>query len=132
HVCCSASSVGPAGSWSNNVYQHVVMTDSGGAIKAYLNGALQASTTEAALNIPGGNPLSFFLDDSAAEYSSSRVALIRLFDSPLTPGDVTALYNNGSPVDLQLGAAIAPEPGAMSLFAGALCIVAILRRRPGR
>jgi hypothetical protein len=123
---------GPHSSWTNDVYHHVVLSRSAGTVAVYLDGVQEFSGADTVMSIPAGNALSLFLDDSSnVEYSSSRVALIRLFDSPLTSGEVSALFNNGSPLDIQPPAPPtgAPEPTTAALLMAGFGLAGLLRRR---
>jgi hypothetical protein len=94
-------------------------------VSVYLDNTLAISASTTVMNLPGGNPLNFFLDDFATstnEFSSSRVALINLFDAPLSASDVAGLFGNGDP----LGTAT-PEPGSWALLCGGLIL--IVRRK---
>jgi hypothetical protein len=113
--------------WTSNVYHQVVMSVNSGTVSVYLDNTLALSASTAVMNLPGGNPLNFFLDDFATstnEFSSSRVALINLFDTPLSASDVAGLFGNGDP----LGSAT-PEPGSWALLCGGLIL--IVRRKLG-
>lgn len=109
--------------WTNNIYHQVVMSVNAGTVSVYLDNTLALSASTAVMNLPGGNPLDFFLDDFATstnEFSSSRVALINLFDTPLSASDVAALFGNGDP----LGGAATPEPGSWAMLCGGLILIA--------
>jgi hypothetical protein len=107
--------------WTNNIYHQVVLSVDAGTVSVYLDSALALSAPTAVMNLPGGNPLDFFLDDQATgfnEFSSSRVALISLFDAPLSASDVAALFGNGDPL-----ATATPEPGSWALLCGGLILM---------
>ena len=124
---------GPVNSWTNLVYHHVVLTEGGGNVAVYVDGVQDFSGPDTVMIIPAGNALSLFIDDASnVEYSSSKVALVRLFDSTLTQGDVTTLFNNGSPVDLQPPATGTPEPSTAALLTAGLGLGGLLRRRYSR
>jgi hypothetical protein len=92
------------------------MSVDAGTVSVYLDSALALSAPTAVMNLAGGNPLNFFLDDFATgtnEFSSSRVALISLFDTPLSASDVAGLFDNGDPLG-----STTPEPGSWALFGG--------------
>lgn len=122
---------GSSAAWSNNVYHHVVLTDDGTTVKAYLDGVSQFSTTTNLLNLdvdPVNNPnrlMGFFLDNVAGggqgEWSPGKVALIRLWNGVLTDTEAQQLANNP----------FIPEPG-FATVAGLTTIATLLRGRRNR
>lgn len=116
-----------------NTYYDVVLTVSNAGsnnVTAYLNSTPYFTVTSTDSNILT-NTLNFFLDNGNNEYSNGKIALVRLFDAPLTSGQVTSLYNNGNPFPSGVPAAT-PEPGTFALFGafgGAGLLLARKRRR---
>jgi hypothetical protein len=121
--------------WTNDAFHHVVLTDANtGTVKGYLDGnpEFTLSTNVMDINNPG-NLLNFFLDNNVGggigEYSDGQMALVRLYDTVLTDGQVRDLAGDpfgpapvGTPAD--------PEPCSLALLAsGALPLSSLLRRR---
>lgn len=103
---------------SAGVYNYLVLTVSNNAVKGYVNGNLDFTTTTDVMN---GNNFAFFLDDAAQgyEYSNVSVGLLRLSDGILTDADVRGRAPNPyQPV---------PEPTTMAALG--LGAVAMLHRR---
>jgi len=125
---------GATGAWTTNIYHHVVLTNDGATVSAYLDGAAQFSGATGLMNLNNpDNPgllMSFFLDNSIAggapnEFSDGRVALIRLWDNVLTADEVHLLADNP----------FIPEPTALTLSVSAAlaAMVSLHRgRRPQR
>ena len=92
-------------------------------ITAYVNGVQQISFTDsggaAIFNGPGGI-MHFFQDDNAVggEASAGVVEYIRIYDAPLTAGEVAGLTDP-----------VVPEPTALALAALATGIVGLRQRR---
>lgn len=112
---------GSSAAWTNNVYHHIVLTDDGAQVNAYLDGVSQFSAATTILNLdadPTNNPdrlLGFFLDNTAGggqgEWSPGSVALVRVWSGVLTSAEAQALANNPFAV---------PEPSSVVLcIAGA-------------
>ena len=112
-----------------NTYYHVVFTnDSLGNMTGYVNGALDLEGQPSVMNIQDPDQMiSFFLDNAldgaTDEYSSGRVALIRLYDGVLTPAEAAALAND------PFGGLSVPEPRAFVLAATGLAVLGLLKRR---
>jgi hypothetical protein len=119
-----------SGTFSNNQFHHVVLTDSGGTVRGYLDGRPEFSVTTDVMDI--NNPagvLSFFLDNKVEpftdEYSSGQAALIRAYEGALTPEEVAALAAD------PFGPA--PEPSTLTLAGvGALGLAGYVWRRGRR
>ena len=98
--------------------------DAANNVTGYFGGVQQFTEVSTSLNI-ATNKLGFFLDNVAeggqGEWSSGNVALIKIFDTALTPSQVaaeTADPFQGTPV---------PEPGSLMLMLGGAAIVAFRR-----
>lgn len=108
---------GSSAAWTNNVYHHIVLTNDGSQVSAYLDGISQFSATTTIFNLnadPTNNPdrlLGFFLDNAAGggqgEWSTGSVALIRVWSGVLTPAEAQAVANNPFAV---------PEPSSVVLL----------------
>ncbi|CAN5753559.1 hypothetical protein BH11PLA1_BH11PLA1_08100 [soil metagenome] len=100
------------------LYNHVVYTVGAGTITAYLNGVQEFSVNSALMDINNpANLLTFFLDDGINEYSSGRIALLRVYNQVLTGDQVATLAQNP----------FIPAPGTALL--ASLGILATARRR---
>jgi sugar lactone lactonase YvrE len=88
---------GGAATFTPSEYHHVVMTVApDGKVMGYINGQPDFTFNTTLMNIDPANPLlHFFLDNIAAggqgEYSSGKIATLRLYDIPLTGEQVLAL-----------------------------------------
>jgi hypothetical protein len=95
-------------------------------VTGYFSGVQQFSETSTSLDI-ATNTLGFFLDNvvggGQGEWSSGNVALIKVFNTALTPEEVAA-----ETADPFLGTTT-PEPGTWMLVLGGMAGAAILRRR---
>jgi hypothetical protein len=117
---------GSTAGWTNNVYHHVALTNDGAHVAVYLDGVSQFTTTTAVMNLdsePDENPnrlLGFFLDNvvfsGQGEYTSGKVALIRLWEGVLSPQEVQTLAANP----------FVPEPAAIA----PIVVVLYVLRRP--
>jgi len=81
-----------------NTYVQVVLSrDSGGMVRAYVDGVSEFSFTDSSNDavIDSNNTLRFFRDNesvgSTTEHSAGSVARIRLYNSALTPGEIGRL-----------------------------------------
>lgn len=87
--------IGSSTNWTNNTYHHVVLTVSGGAVSAYLDGLPQFNTPSAIMNLRANTPMVVFADNTSGggqgEWSGGRIALLRLYGTPLTPAEVAEL-----------------------------------------
>lgn len=119
---------GSTAAWTNNVYHHLVMTDNGSTVVLYLDGVSQFSANTTIMNLDADtvdNPnrlMGFFIDNVAGggqgEWSSGRVALIRLWDGVLTPPEAQTLATNP----------FVPEPSSAAMI-GLVGVIAGVRRR---
>lgn len=88
---------GGAATFTPNEYHHVVMTvDPSGKVVGYINGQADFTFNTTLMNIDPVNPLMhFFLDNTSAggqqEFSSGKIAVLRLYNIPLTGEQVLAL-----------------------------------------
>jgi hypothetical protein len=127
---------GSSAAFTNNVFHHVVLTnDTAGTVTAYLDGAEQFNRVTDLMDVNNGNNpgllMNFFLDNVVAggqgEFSDGQIALLRLYDSVLTPSQITALAGNPFPAPAAGGI---PEPGTLALFApGLLPLLGLVARR---
>lgn len=72
-----------------NVYYHVVLTqDMWNNVTVYVNGVQQFTFNDTALNLTGVTSL--FIDDAVthSEYTTAKIALLRLYNYPMNPGEV--------------------------------------------
>lgn len=112
--------------FSLNAYHHLIFTvASSGQTQVWLDGNLSHTYSTSVLNITApSDVVSFFIDDGG-EFTNARTALIRLWDAPLTSGDVAALDSN--PLASRVSGVL-PEPGMLSLIALALAGLGLRRR----
>jgi Concanavalin A-like lectin/glucanases superfamily/PEP-CTERM motif len=111
---------------ANSFFDIFVTIDSSNTVSGYFGGVQEFSETSASLDI-ATNTLGFFLDNvvggGQGEWSSGDIALLRVFDTALTPDEVateTAYPSAGT----------VPEPGTwmLMLFGGAAGVAAFKRR----
>ena len=115
---------GSSGAFAAGVFHHVVLTDSGGIAKGYLDGTLQFTATTNVMDVNNpGNLMDFFLDNvvggGQGEWSSGDVGLVRLYNGALTDQEVANLANNPF--------ANTPEP--LSFIGGSVLLLARRRMR---
>lgn len=97
-----------------NTYYDVVLTVNSNTVSAYLNATPYFTVTSSDSNI-ATNFMNLFLDNSNNEYSNGNIALLRLYNTPLTSGQVATAYNNGNPFGSQ-ATPVTPEPGTFALL----------------
>jgi hypothetical protein len=114
---------GSSAPFTPNTFFDIFVTVDANTVTGYFSGAQQFTAASSALNI-ATNFLGFFLDNVVAggqgEWSSGNVALIKLFDTALTPAQVLAETE-----DPFQGTTGTPEPGTWMLMAcgaGALAL----------
>lgn len=119
---------GNTGGWTEGSYHHVVLTNDGSTVAAYLDGALQVVGATGLMNLNNGNNpgllMNFFLDNAFAggngnEFADGRVALIRLWDVVLTEAEAQNLAADP----------FVPEPSSGLLAFVGLALMIFVRRR---
>ena len=121
---------GSSAAWSNNVYHHVVLTNDGTTVNAYLDGISQFAASTSVMNLDNlNNPsllMGLFLDNvvggGQGEYARGRIGLFRLWDGVLSSSEAQALANNP----------FVPEPSSFVLAALALIPLSYAARRRAR
>jgi hypothetical protein len=112
----------------NAFFDVFVTVDPSHTVNGYFGGVQQFSETTDTLDV-ATNSLGFFLDNvvggAQGEWSAGNIALIKLFDTALTPSQVAA--ETADP--FQDTTTITPEPGTWMLIAGGGAGLAILKRR---
>ena len=88
--------------FTNNVYEHVVLTVDGGTISAYLNGLQQFSGTSTLMDIQFSRQMGFFIDNVVAggqgEFSNGSIALLRLYAGVLVTPSLSIIRTSTSSV----------------------------------
>ena len=120
---------GGAGStvWTSVFFHHVVLTNSGTEVKAYLDGVEEFTTSTTVMNITSANLMNFFIDDGG-ESSDGRIALTNLYTQVLTLTDVQQLFAD----PFADPSAIIPEPTTILLLGSGLAGLVAWRIRKGR
>jgi len=108
---------GSSAAFTTNAYHHVVLTDSGGVAKAYLDGSLQLTAIPTVMDINNaGDLMHLFLDNvvggGQGEFSDGSIALFKLYNQELNAAQIRVL------ADDPFGTAAVPEPGTYALLAG--------------
>ena len=95
--------LGAGATWTNNEYHHVTLTNNGTMVSTYLDGEVQFELETILMNLNNlNNPellMHFIIDNNLAgpaanEFSDGKLALIRIWDSPLTASEVGKLAEN--------------------------------------
>jgi hypothetical protein len=117
---------GSSSPFSANTFFDIFVTVDANTVTGYFSGVQQFSDTSTSLNI-ATNTLGFFLDNvvggGQGEWSSGNVALIKVFNTALTPDEVAA--ETADPFQ----GTTAPEPGTWMLICGGIAGIAFLKRR---
>lgn len=117
---------GSSHNFSSSIYHDVVLTvASNNTVNGYLDGTLQFTTSTPVMDINNpSNLMNFFLDNviggGQGEWSRGRVALINLYNAPLTVAQADSI-SGSDPF-----ATVVPEPGTFivwSLMAGVFGLV---------
>jgi hypothetical protein len=115
---------------------HVVVTRDGNQrVRVFFNGTERISFADGVTKdgvFSGPDGIARFFRDNGNEASAGFVDFIRIYDRVLDGSDVTALYNNGTPLrDFIAPTPGVPEPGtwAMMLTGFGLASIAVRRRR---
>lgn len=113
---------------ANTFFDVFVTVDPSNVVTGYLDGTQQFSVPSTALVI-ATNTLGFFLDNTVGggqgEWSSGNIALIKIFNSVLTPDQVAA--ESADPFQGPVGTA--PEPGTWVLVLSGSAAAVMLKRR---
>jgi len=85
--------------YSVNNWYHLVITRSAGTEKIYINGVEKNSRSESGTF----NVASFGYWGAAGYYFAGEMDEISFHSAGLSPSEVTAIYNSGSPIDISAG-----------------------------
>ena len=116
--------------FTNNAFHDVVLTVAAdNTVNAYLDGALEFTTTTTVMDINNpGNLMNFFLDNvvggGQGEYSSGQIGLINLFNG------VLGVRTRSQPMLNPFGTPSVPEPSSVALMGlGAAGLLGMVTRR---
>lgn len=114
--------------FTNNTFFDIFVTiDPSNTVTGYFSGIQEFSDTSTSLDITSDNILGFYLDNlvggGLGEWSSGNVALIKIFNTALSPGEVA--IETADPFQ----GTTAPEPATLALVLGAIAAVATLKGR---
>ncbi|MDB5300844.1 MAG: sorting domain protein [Phycisphaerales bacterium] len=120
---------GSSNAFTTGAFHHVVLTDTGGVAKGYLDGTLQFTFPTTLMDVNNlNNPahsMNFFLDNVVAtgqgEWSPGDVALIRLYNGALSGQEVATLAADPF--------VNTPEPASLVLCAAGVPALLLRRRR---
>jgi len=114
---------------ANTFFDIFVTVDAANTVTGYFSGVQQFSETSTSLDI-STHILGFFLDNvvggGQGEWSSGNIALIKVYNTALTPAQVAA-----ETADPFQGTSTAPEPATWMLAMAGVAGFAILKRRSG-
>jgi hypothetical protein len=112
---------------ANSFFDVFVTVDPSNTVTGYFSGIEQFSETSTNLDI-ATNTLGFFLDNvvggGQGEWSSGNIALLKVFNTALTAGQVAA--ETANPFQ---GTSTAPEPGTWMLLLSGVAGIALAKRR---
>jgi Concanavalin A-like lectin/glucanases superfamily len=80
---------------SLNTWYHIALTRSGNTLTAYLNGQQIGTTDVTGVNFPGASITSIGGGEYNQYYFTGSIDEAGIWDSALTPQQITRLYNNG-------------------------------------
>ena len=113
---------------ANTFFDVFVTVDPSNTVTGYFSGVQEFSETSLSLDV-ATNTLGFFLDNvvggGQGEWSAGNIALIKVFNTALTPSQVAA--ETADP--FQNTTSTTPEPGTWMLMVGGAVGFAILKRR---
>jgi hypothetical protein len=110
---------GGGSAFAGNTYENVILTDGGGVVKAYLNGALSFSATTSVMDINNaGNLMNLFLDNEVGggigEVSNGKIALFSLYSGVLNQDEIDTLTGSSLPT----GSSGVPDPSGTAGLLG--------------
>jgi hypothetical protein len=116
---------------SNSFFDIFVTVDPSNTVAGYFSGVQQFSVTSTDLDV-ATNTLGFYLDNvvggGQGEWSAGNVALIKVFDTALTPSEVEAETADPFQGTTPEPGPTTPEPGTWMLMPGGAGGVAALKR----